>query len=338
MCVHSMHGTGIGHRLHCDTIYISFGHPWGHVLISETSLFVIIEVVLATYNYVRGFRRPTYRGCTCRIVMIIILNPFTNTQNIITTLTLSILVVFHHLSSPLPPPPLPLPSGTYFYITAPTLPITVYALRFPSSQYVCSLSFYFSTSGPIDVDVLRENIDINTVYSSSGIGSTETTHWEPISFSYNTTIDSNWGAIAVEVSEYDLGEAVRESTGEELFLGLDGLNLTFCLPCDFDRLPEADNLALTAPPSVNVTLGFVAEVALEGVSVLCPDVPLVFEIETGLRQSVCMILYNNTNACELPYNIIPETRFFSGYLLLWPPGPITTKNIGGFLTYSKGNA
>lgn len=158
------------------------------------------------------------------------------------------------------------------------------AVAFPTSRYVCGLSFYYFRSGPVDIDVLRENIAVDMVYSDdtwNGNVTAGAAEWKSVSFSYNTSLDLNWGAIVFEISESDFGEAVREMTEETLFFGLDGLNLTFCLPCDFDQLSESNNLVLSAPPTINITLGLVTEIALEGESVLCPNSLLVFGIETG---------------------------------------------------------
>ena len=85
-----------------------------------------------------------------------------------------------------------------------------------------------------------------------------------------------------DISEYDLGEAVEEGSDYDLFLGLDGVNLTFCLPCDFDGLSTPGNLVLDAPQNVTVTLRASQSFTLNASSPLCPNETRVFEIESGM--------------------------------------------------------
>lgn len=79
-------------------------------------------------------------------------------------------------------------------------------------------------------------------------------------------------------SSYELGEAEEVSS---LVMAVDDLTVTFCLPCDFDFLPQPGNLNLVAPSSLNVSLGVMSERMLSASSPLCPTLPLFFEIEEG---------------------------------------------------------
>ena len=72
-----------------------------------------------------------------------------------------------------------------------------------------------------------------------------------------------------DISDYDLGEAVEEGPDYDLFLGLGGVNLTFCLPCDFDSLRTPGSLILDSPQNVSS-------------SPLCPNETHVFGIESGM--------------------------------------------------------
>ena len=76
------------------------------------------------------------------------------------------------------------------------------------------------------------------------------------------------------------GEAEEEEGGLQV-AAVDNITLGFCLPCDFDLLPQPGNLQLTAPPALNVSLGHVTNFSLSATSPLCPSLPLVFSIDAG---------------------------------------------------------
>ena len=108
-----------------------------------------------------------------------------------------------------------------------------------------------------------------------------TSMWQQsISFSYNVTaVPADAGELVIQVSEFDLGEAPPEDS--DLFLALDDVNITFCLPCDFDDLTTPGNLLLSSPSEVAITFGEVNQFTLQASSPLCPTLPLVFAIESG---------------------------------------------------------
>ena len=91
------------------------------------------------------------------------------------------------------------------------------------------------------------------------------------------------GALVFDIAEFAPGGAVEESQdNNDLFLGLDGVNLTFCLPCDFDSLSTPGNLVLDAPQNVTVALRASHSFTLSASSPLCPNETRVFEIESGM--------------------------------------------------------
>ena len=90
------------------------------------------------------------------------------------------------------------------------------------------------------------------------------------------------GALMFDIAEFAPGGAVEEGQDNDLFLGLDGVNLTFCLPCDFDSLSTPGNLVLDAPRNVTVALQASQSFTLNASSPLCPNETRVFEIESGM--------------------------------------------------------
>lgn len=89
------------------------------------------------------------------------------------------------------------------------------------------------------------------------------------------------GGLYFEVSPFDLGEAINEPTGLSLFLGLDNILLTFCLPCDYNQLESPGGLLLDGPTEIKVQLRITSQVFLNGTSPVCPNEPLVYSIDSG---------------------------------------------------------
>ena len=142
-------------------------------------------------------------------------------------------------------------------------------LRFPSLEYVCGLSFAYYADGPIDLAVLRENVELKYI-------ATIESSWEKESLSFNlSAITGEFGGIVFDVSELEFGEAM-EDVNSELFLALDDVNVTFCLPCDYSILSWPGNLILDAPSEFNITLGVTRELMLEASSPICANATLCF--------------------------------------------------------------
>ena len=152
-------------------------------------------------------------------------------------------------------------------------------LSFPTYQYVCHLSLAYYASVSLDISLLRVNIGRSPLPAPGGT----TTQWSQWTVEYNVSQvreEDRDRALKILIEGFELGEAEEEEEGLSV-AAVDDVTLTFCLPCDFDLLPEPGNLQLSAPSSLNVSLGDITEFTLAGSSPLCPSLPLIFTIDTG---------------------------------------------------------
>ena len=85
-----------------------------------------------------------------------------------------------------------------------------------------------------------------------------------------------------EVSEFDLGEAILEPDDTELFIALDNITLTFCLPCDYDTLSEPGGIILSTPERIDIQLRQSTRYRFNASASACPNETLVFTIESGM--------------------------------------------------------
>ena len=92
---------------------------------------------------------------------------------------------------------------------------------------------------------------------------------------------SSGSSLYLEASAYDLGEAPLESDDQELFLALDNLTLTFCLPCDYDTLTEPGAIIVGGPERVDVQLRTLTTYQFNATTPACPNETLIFSIESG---------------------------------------------------------
>ena len=154
-------------------------------------------------------------------------------------------------------------------------------LAFPTYHYICSISLsYFSSSPSLDISVLRFNIGRD--FLSSSTEPPTTSQWSQWTVDYDVsegTDEEYQLKILIEGAGVE-GEAEEEDVGL-LVVAVDNITLSFCLPCDFDLLPEPGNLLLTAPSALNLSLGHITNFSLTASSPLCPSLPLVFNIEAG---------------------------------------------------------
>ena len=175
-------------------------------------------------------------------------------------------------------------SGHYFYYYANhTLSVAEQVLMFPSHQYVCGLSFSYFAAGPVDLDVVRENLGVDTVFISSS-GASNSHSWEHVSYQYNISIDDallSGSALFFEVSEYDIGEAPLELDSTQLLLALDDVTLTFCLPCDYDSFVEPGAIFLGGPETIDIQLRMSTTYRFNASTPACPNETLVFTLEAG---------------------------------------------------------
>lgn len=152
-------------------------------------------------------------------------------------------------------------------------------LQFPTFQYICNLSLAYYTSDAAKLSILRTNIGPDDIIVYPTLDSAN--EWQYHSVQYNVSAvpeEDKAYPLRLTGSSYELGEAEEVSS---LVMAVDDLTVTFCLPCDFDLLPQPGNLNLVAPSSLNVSLGDMSERMLSASSPLCPTLPLFFEIEEG---------------------------------------------------------
>lgn len=181
-----------------------------------------------------------------------------------------------------------------YYYTNHSLTAPDQLLNFPSHQFVCGLSFSYITSGPLDLEVIRQNAGIDTVISQAAVNNAtqDGLSWESVSYRYNTTdpgIPSSGTSLFLEVSEFDLGEAPLELENTVLFVALDNVTLTFCLPCDYDSLVEPGTVIVGGPQRLDIQLRLSTVYQFNATSPACPNETLVFTIETGRTLIRCVI-------------------------------------------------
>lgn len=145
---------------------------------------------------------------------------------------------------------------------------------------MCGLSLSYYVSGPLDLGLLFENYDYQTLYMMSS--STDTTNpvWRRTTLSFNSS-DPFDATLYLEVSPYDFGEAPVEPGGNDLFLGLDDISLTFCLPCDYDALAVEGSLALVGVSDLTIRLRVTSTENYDGSSSICPNQSLEYSIDSG---------------------------------------------------------
>ena len=136
-----------------------------------------------------------------------------------------------------------------------------------------------------ELEVVRFNYDHRTVFRNFSLPPYS---WQRVQLNFNTSELTTDDALIFEVSGYDFGEADPEGPeGSFLYIALDDVNITFCLPCDFDLLSEEepDNLVLHVPSNdvVEVILDEDTSFVLSASSPICTDSKLefVFLIESG---------------------------------------------------------
>ena len=107
--------------------------------------------------------------------------------------------------------------------------------------------------------------------------------WDSVSYQYNDVLlnaPMSASALYFEVSRFDLGEAPLESD-EEVFLALDNVTLTFCLPCDYDALVEPDAIIVGGPERIDIQLRRLNAYQFNASAPVCPNETLVFTVESG---------------------------------------------------------
>lgn len=162
-------------------------------------------------------------------------------------------------------------------------------LQFPTFQYICSLSLAYYTSDPAMLSIVRTNLgpeDIMVYPSQDGAS-----EWQHLSVQYNVSdLPEEDKAYPLKLrgqSSNSSGFGEAEEVSSPLVMAVDDVTVTFCLPCDFDLLPQPGNLNITTPTVLNVSLGVMSELVLSTASPLCPTLPLFFQIEAGEAPLPC---------------------------------------------------
>ena len=76
----------------------------------------------------------------------------------------------------------------------------------------------------------------------------------------------------------EIGEAPIE---REPFLGLDNIELTFDLPCDFSLLSDQGNLILSHPSFLDINIGHINTVQFTAISPICTDGPFIYTLDSS---------------------------------------------------------
>ena len=178
-------------------------------------------------------------------------------------------------------------AGHYvYYYNNRSLSVPDQVLLFASHQFVCGLSFSYFALGALSLDIIWENRAVDSVYSSPQEGmanSSSSSLWERASFARNTTgLDppESGSSLYFEISDFDLGESPLLSN-QELFLALDNVTLTFCLPCDYDTLVEPGAIEVRGPRSIDIALRRLSTYQFNATTPACPNETLFFEIDSG---------------------------------------------------------
>jgi len=147
---------------------------------------------------------------------------------------------------------------------------------------VCGLSFSFYASGPYNLEVIRFGADTESVYSFMD-SAFNASAWSKALYNY-TSMDSviSRGDMRMffQLSAAELGES-EVLDMPDVFLALDNVSLTFCLPCDYDGLVEPGAIIVGGPQEIAVVLRQSVTFQFNATSPACPNETLAFVLESG---------------------------------------------------------
>ena len=89
------------------------------------------------------------------------------------------------------------------------------------------------------------------------------------------------GTLAIVASNIDFGEAPPAPGEDDVFLAIDGVVLTYCLPCDYDSLGDVGGISVDGPDRIDVALRIVTTYQYNASSSVCPNETFTFTIESG---------------------------------------------------------
>ena len=171
-----------------------------------------------------------------------------------------------------------LTAGHYVYInyTGPVSENPVTLLSFPTYRYICHISLSYYTSSSLYMSLLRFNSERKFLPPYTEPTTTQWNYW-----SMDYSISGMDYPLMILIEEVLVGGEAEEEEEELQVAAVDNITLTFCLPCDFDILPQLGNLQLTVPSALNVSLGQITNFSFSASSPLCPSLPLMFSIDAG---------------------------------------------------------
>ena len=159
-------------------------------------------------------------------------------------------------------------------------------LSYPSHNFICAVSFAYYVVGPIDVELLRVNFDLQLVVMGDVTNTSgNDTTWQRSEVTFNTS-DSDYGELIFQVAVLDFGEAMSDPNSPSLFLGLDDIVLTFCVSCDYNMLKEHGAILVEAPERIDIRLRRVTVYSINASIPVCPNETVVFSIVSGVCSNV----------------------------------------------------
>ena len=175
-------------------------------------------------------------------------------------------------------------AGHYFYLSydQPLLSEQLRILTIPSIKHklTCSLSFSYYAVGPVDLTVLQQNLAEHSIFVTQNAN---VSRWERAQVSVNTSEEFT-GALAIVASNFDFGEALPDAGEDDVFLAIDDVVLTYCLPCDYDRLGDVGGITVDGVPDdgIDVGLRLVEHYQFNASAEVCPNETFTFTIESGM--------------------------------------------------------
>ena len=176
-------------------------------------------------------------------------------------------------------------AGHYFYFSSnQQLSTEERVLTYPSNthQFTCALSFSYYAVGPLELEVLQANLAIHSIFMPSQSMANQT-QWERAHLDFNTS-DTYSGSLVIIASNFELGEAAPEpgSDSDDVFLAIDDIILTLCLPCDYDSLGDVGSVIVDGPERIDVSLRLVHQYQFNASSSVCPNETFTYAIESGV--------------------------------------------------------
>ena len=123
--------------------------------------------------------------------------------------------------------------------------------------------------------MLRLNYDqVDVTAGSAAVGT-----WQRADLHYPLPMVNRIYPLYFYASLTDIGEAAL--TNSEIFFALDDINITFCLPCNFDNLTAEGNIVLNVPNKIPVLIGEITNTSMSATSSICPNATFIYTIESG---------------------------------------------------------